>query len=78
MTNTPMGDVYRQEVVALRAELARRDGPPPVPSLEIYANDPQAFLHAIERRGIHPNEAGVVALLIADLLDQVKELGCST
>jgi hypothetical protein len=73
-----MGDVYRQEVIALRAELARRDGPPPVPSLEMYANDPQAFLHAIERRGIHPREAGVVALIIADLLAQIKELGGGT
>lgn len=73
MTNTHMGDVYRQEVIALRAELARRDGPPPVPSLAYYADDAEALIHTIERRGIHPSEARDVIDVILDLLDRLDQ-----
>lgn len=47
----------------------------PMPSLHYYADDAEAMARAIETRGIHPDEAGVVAYAIRALLDEIEALG---
>lgn len=61
-----MEAVYRQEAASLRAELARRDGPAPMPPLSYYANDIDDFICAIKARGVHASEVmDVVSMLYA-------------
>ena len=59
--------IREADVIALRAELARRDTPP-MPSLHFYANDIDDFIRAIEDRGIHASEADVVARMMSALI----------
>ena len=59
--------IREADVIALRAELARRDTPP-MPSLHFYANDIDDFIRAIEDRGIHASEADVVAKMLSALI----------
>lgn len=43
----------------------------PMPSLQFYANDIGDFICAIEDRGIHPTEVGVVIRVLRDLVVDV-------
>ena len=62
-----MEEVYRQEAIALRAQLERHKAPAPSPSLDYYAADVNDVVAAIRRRGIHPSEVEWVASYIEHL-----------
>lgn len=69
-----METIYRQEAAALRAELARRDGPAPMPPLSYYANDIDEFICAIKARGVHASEVMDVASMLCAVIEENDQL----
>lgn len=66
--------IYRQEAAALRAELARREAPAPLPSLAFYANDIDDFIRVVDERGIHPTEVQDVVQRLRALIGENDQL----
>lgn len=46
----------------------------PIPSLDYFQNDIDAFIAKIEERGVHPTETGVVVRALRELWDENDEL----
>lgn len=73
--------VLQAEVQALRSQLRNLEAEMdrltklPLPSLQMYGNDVDDVVAAIERRGVHPTEWQWLAQYIRDLADYSQRAG---
>ena len=64
-------DILREEVAALRRELARLHAPP-VPDLSFYVGDIDDVIGVLSERLIHPTETLVLRDFLKDLRRGIK------